>query len=165
MNSAVTHPKSDRSIFSIYKAPLVSLFSGWKVIGAGIVSVLYEILEFLNLDLLSTPEELISGLAILVIIDFFSGVVSSWRSGEKIQSIKLRATVIKTVEYVLFLGAISTIYNTFGQSGGEIADYILKNIRIFAFFLVAVTEANSIAENTDMKGIWSKIKEKTGISS
>lgn len=81
---------------------------------------------------------LIAGVMILLTIDLITGMYAAYRRGEKITSQAMRRTITKAFTYALFVIAFTVLANMVA----------LQWISEYAFALVAITEAKSIAENT-----------------
>jgi phage-related holin len=122
--------------------PLVGLAdqANWKVPLAVIAGLLMEQLEHLaNID----PTYVVA-MVLLVAADFVTGVIRSRSMGARFRSIRVRSTVIKSLEYTFFLGATSVLANTFT---------VVAWVDDTAFFLACLTEWVSITENIGSSGV------------
>lgn len=106
--------------------------------------------------------ELIILLLLTIIGDWISGIIRAKRQGVFIRSLGFRQTIVKIIEYAIFLFILTGISNVFG--GTEIKGWIgdslrlLNNIEWFGYFYITFTEIKSIAENLAGKeGALSKI--------
>lgn len=151
-----------------YVKPIMSIFDnlGIKAITAFSLQVFSELgLGEIYTDLITSPPKLIVLVILLVFIDFISGIIKSVKKREVITSFKMRHTIIKSLEYLFFLGSIILFANAFSDSS-DIIGYLAKQLKVFAFFLVSIVEINSIVENISNKKLsdaWKQIKEKFNI--
>ena len=83
-------------------------------------------------------------LMILVIIDFLTGIICSFRNGKKITSFGMTRTIKKVMLYAFFMISVHQLY--------RITLY-LNWIQIFAITFLAITELLSIIENLSRAGI------------
>lgn len=94
--------------------------------------------------------------ALLVVIDFATGIIAAKKRGEKITSLGLRQTIIKALEYMCFLVAVTAFANVFTALAGWIS--------ATAYFYIAATECASIAENTldnpAIRKAWEAVKDR-----
>jgi hypothetical protein len=126
----------------VYLQPLLSLTNAWewKIALSSVLALLGE--------MFMTRLDFVALVALLVLADLMTGLVRAWRTREKIESGKLRRTVIKTIEYALFLAVAVGISNTFGVNGDlPIIAGILAYLAEISFCFVAITELRSIGEN------------------
>lgn len=120
-------------------------------------------------DMFATQAELMLLLLIVICLDFITGNVNAKRQNIPIISFGWRQTIVKTVEYFIFLGVLIAIGNTFGEL--EVEGWISElfkftaNIEIFGFFFIIFTEFKSITENLTgnsgtLKKLFNKIVDK-----
>lgn len=84
-------------------------------------------------------------LLILMVLDFISGVIAAWiRPDDKVSSLKMRSSVVKTVQYGIFV-IVMHVLSHFQIEGVEINfyDWITSGAYVF---LIGV-EGKSILEN------------------
>ena len=144
-----------RSTFALWAHPIMSAiedkYIGAKLIIAGGFSFINSVLS-----LIDTPIQYILFIVLLLVLDFLSGITKAWRNGEKISSFKMRATIVKFVEFTIFLLAVSGLVNAFSIEGVEMVGDVVQST---AFFIVCVIEITSIVENLGAwaRGAWNKI--------
>lgn len=138
-----------------------------KAVVAALLQIFFNIFEtILGIGdiyqiLLESPQRLIVLVISLTFIDFITGVIKAVKLKLPIKSWEMRKTIWKVLEYVIFLSVIIMFTNAFGSDGT--LEFISKKVKIFAFFLIAVIEINSIVENlsnTTISSSWKTIKEK-----
>lgn len=148
-----------------YLKPVMSFFNNIHIKGS--FALILQVISMYGLKdsylaLLDTPFKLILLILLLVFIDFASGILKAFKRKDKITSRRMRETIIKSLEYIFFLGSIIIFSNAF-KDNSDIIQMIAKQIKTFAFFLVAIIEINSIVNNISNKSIskaWIKIKLK-----
>lgn len=151
-----------------YIKPIMSLFDNIQIKAS--IAVFFQFLsewglQDIYITLTESPLKLIIVVVLLVFVDFVSGVFKAWKSNVPISSAKMRQTVIKSIEYIFFLGAIILFANAFAEES-DIIGYIAEKLKVFAFFLVSIIELNSIFENlgnTELNNAWQKLKDKFNI--
>jgi len=140
---------------------------GGKMVSAFVLQLTSLGIGDIYLQMLESPVELVALIAFLVVMDFVSGLINAFRSpNESVRSAKMRSSVIKVLEYTIFLVVITAIANSF-ESQSELANYVTPHIELFAYFLVTIIEANSIIENLmsqNIKHMWDKIKKKFNLN-
>lgn len=136
---------------ALYLKPLVALVEGWQLkaaasaVGVAVAELLGRVFE-VRVDLLAL-------VVLLVLADLATGLVRAWRLKEAVTSKRLRQTVIKTIEYTLFLGVVVAVGNVLGQHGTlPVVAPLLRALPEVAFTFVAATELRSIAENLTATG-------------
>lgn len=123
-------------------------------------------------NLFQSDLDLFIILTMVVILDFIFGIIASRRNSIRISSIGGRQTIVKYIEYIIFLGVLVLLSNGIEKYHNEESAwglrniaYIMKDIDIFGFFMLIWLEIISITENmVDKKGfvkdIIKTIKEK-----
>ena len=150
---------------TLYLHPIMSFFNNIHIkVGFALILQAFSMygLKDSYLVLLESPFKLILLIILLVFIDFASGILKAFKRKDKISSWRMRQTIIKSLEYIFFLGSIVIFANAF-KDNSDIIQMIAKQIKTFAFFLVAIIEINSIVDNISNKNIttaWKRIKEK-----
>jgi len=138
-----------------------------KAVVAALLQIFFNIFETLlgigdiYQILLESPQRLIVLVISLTFIDFVTGIIKAIKLKLPIKSWEMRKTILKVLEYVIFLSVIIMFTNAFGND--DTLDFISEKVKIFAFFLIAVIEINSIVENlsnTTISSSWKTIKEK-----
>lgn len=89
-------------------------------------------------DVFATDAHLIFSLIVLLILDWITGVYGSWRSEKKITSMGLRSTIVKVIEYAIFIMGITVLGNMHENLGW---------VQIWCYIYLAATEVKSITEN------------------
>lgn len=115
-------------------------------------------------DMFSTNEELLLLLIIVIIVDWLTGNVNAYRKGKRIVSFGWRQSVIKAIEYAVFLFVLTGIANVFStiEGSGWVAEMFrsTENLEVFGYFYIICTELKSIAENiTGKEGTLNKLIE------
>lgn len=107
-------------------------------LGSSIINYIFQVVE--------TKVEYLVFVFLLLILDFLSGLTKALRRGgiKEISSIKMRATLIKFVEYSIFLIAVIGLTNTFAAEWNSIVVNVVQGT---AFFIVCIIEITSIVEN------------------
>lgn len=147
-----------------YVKPLMGLMEKFtiKITIAFVVTILNEIFKSIS-GIFVTDIHLITSLLFLVSVDFISGIYAAYRQNIKIQSIGFRTTVIKIIEYFVFLGVLTVLSNLHVS---------LNWIQTWAYIFICVTEVKSIGENifldntTTRKAFimfWKLLKKKNNI--
>ena len=124
-------------------------------------------------DIFATNVELVAILVIAMGVDWISGHIRAKKQGIEIVSLGWRQTVVKALEYALFLLVLTGISNVFGEPPNESQGWVwgimtmLSNVDWLGFLYLTMTELKSIAENlSGKKGQFTKlidyIEEKTG---
>lgn len=102
-------------------------------------------------EMFTTHGELTLLLMLVIFVDFITGNINARRQNIPIISFGWRQSIVKSLEYFVFLGVLIAIGNTF--SGLNIEGWIgktfsfLENIEVFGFFFIIFTEFKSITEN------------------
>lgn len=123
------------------------------------------------MDLIKTDWDLVIVLFVAVILDTITGIIASKRRKNPLNSLGLRQTIVKIIEYTIFIGIMVMLsngvekYTTANEIGfllERTADF-MKDVDIFAFLTIIWIEIVSITENlSDKKGaIKRTIKEIT----
>lgn len=107
-------------------------------------------------------------LAVAILVDFFTGIVASKIRKNPVTSLGARQTIVKCIEYILFLGLLIMISNGAEkyvvEDNSWIVDklaFIIKDADVIGFFIAIWIEVISIVENmTDKSGAIAKIVEK-----
>lgn len=122
-----------------YLKPIQALLDGAlpKTITAFIVTGVDQFIKSFN-EMFSADLMLIQALFVLIIIDWVTGIYTSWQSNRKITSLAMRSTVVKVFEYALFLSAIIILSN--------LTDMLVW-VQTWVFVYMSATEVKSIAEN------------------
>lgn len=106
-------------------------------------------------DMFSTNVELLLLLIIVICVDWITGNINARRKGIQILSFGYRQSIVKVLEYTLFLLVLTGIANVFSsiEGTGWVADVFkaTKNIEVFGYFYIILTELKSIAENISGK--------------
>lgn len=149
---------------NLYLGSLVSIFNNITV--KSVVGFLVQGISFVGIrdvyaNLLQSPVALVSVIAFLIAMDFISGILKAIRN-DKFSPRMLRATVVKVIEYVIFLSSITAVSNAFSEHS-EFAQMMMPHLELSAYFIVTVIELNSIVENLGIAGIgkaWGSLKVK-----
>lgn len=122
-----------------YMKPIYSLVEGLipKAIIAFFVTGVDGLLGAFY-DIFTTDIMLIQALFTLIIIDWITGIIASMKANRRITSIGMRSTIVKAIEYALFLAAIIILSNL---------TEALNWIQVWVFVYMSATEVKSIAEN------------------
>jgi phage-related holin len=151
-------PQRFTTLAERYFYPLTALLVDdiwWK---ATIAVVLASIERLFSLNI-----ELCVLVAALVMIDFCTGILAARKAGVPMQSRHMRQTVVKSLEYWLFLAMITGLAHGFDKIP------FFDHIEEMGYFLVCVTEGKSITENVwgKRKGaiIWSMITRRGNVNS
>lgn len=104
---------------------------------------LWKALAAILISMFATPPQLVVLTCFLVAADFATGMYAAVRTGRKIRSLKMRQTVVKTIEYTALLVVFTAISNSFEM---------LSWIQSTAYAFVALTEGKSIMENLLLRG-------------
>lgn len=139
-----------------YLKPIFALKDEYqqKSIISGIV---YFILYIINLfkEIFTTQTELVLLLIIAIIFDWITGVLAAKRNKTLIISLGFRQTIVKTIEYFIFLFIVTGVSNVFGKAEitGWVGDTLkfARNIDWFAYLYIIFTELKSIVENLSGK--------------
>jgi len=135
---------------SFYLDPARSLVEnfGFKVLVAVLALPLTHWMESLEGALISTPLPLLFIVALLWLLDLVSGLVQTIRlDGMKsVTSFRLRQTIIKFIEYAIFIVACGLFAST-GKHAPPLLAAAIKQIDEIACIIIAATELKSIDEN------------------
>jgi len=91
-------------------------------------------------------------LAILILADFITGVLSAWKQGKSISSGKGLRTVYKTGAYMLFLFIAFTLQDEVPEDA-EMLSTIIKYFHIYLIAHISFWELFSVDENLKKLGI------------
>jgi hypothetical protein len=148
-----------------YLKPFESFWeSKFIVITLGTISVALEKI----FNLFQSDWDLIIILAAVLIIDFITGIIASKKRKDPLNSLGMRQSVIKVIEYGIFLWLMTLMGNGFEKYATEsyswIVEYsafIMKDIDVLAFLTIIWIEVISIGENmTDKSGSIAKLIDK-----
>ena len=120
------------------------------------------------IDLFHTDWDLVFILIVAMIIDAITGIIASKRRKNPLNSLGFRQSIIKFIEYSVFILIMVLIANGFEKySTGDIgfllkeSTYFLKDVDVFAFLTLIWIEVVSISENLiDKKGSIKKLVNK-----
>ena len=135
----------------LYTRPLYSLVNGWTV--SIVVSSGFSLVAALSHLFVNDGEKVLL-LVILVMLDFVSGIIKALRKKEKVTSLGMRRTLVKSFEYITILTAVTGFANSWD---------VVSWTKDVAMFYTAWVEVKSIGENiTDknVKEMFNKITER-----
>lgn len=122
-----------------YQRPIDTLLDGWLYKSAiALIGTLWT----LFLDVFSTNSQLILLLFVLLVIDFFTGLLASQRVKIPITSVGFRQTIVKGAEYCMILMIFAGVSNVFGEE----IPYI-ETLVVWGYLFTIITEIKSIVEN------------------
>lgn len=141
--SAYTRDRSSEG----YLKMLVQPFEGvWRDFVSKVFVTLWAVfLQFIG----SVRIEEAVLLAICIIIDLCTGIIADKRRGGKLSSKKLRKTVIKVIEYALFLYVISAAATVYPS---------LVSVQHYSAMFLTVVEIISIVQNSTSIGLVKIVK-------
>lgn len=162
--------------FARWSKPVLELWSQkWFMLLSGVLSAVGA----RAVDLIQTDWDLVAILIVVYLVDLGFGLYKSKRGKIPITSLSARQSIIKGIEYFIFLGILVLISNGFEKYTTEehsvileYTSFLIKDIDVIGFFGVIWIEFKSIIENmTDTKGtigrvfkkITDKIKQKEDI--
>lgn len=153
------------SAFNRYLDPLESLFKDFPLTAFyAACGVAFNM--FINdaLGIFATDPVLIKALIALVVIDWVTGIMAARSRKQAITSFAMRRTVIKVVEYTVFLLAVAAVSNMDGS---------LAWITTWSYIFLAIVELKSVGENLFdhtgaikglMAGLTETIKQKHNVN-
>lgn len=139
------------TLAQLYLNPIVALAEGWRAKAA--LSAAFVLVTQTLGDLFATRLEFAALVIVLVMLDLATGLLAAFRRGERLQSRKMRQTVVKSIEYAAFLSAAVAFTNVLGVRGTlPLVAPVLANLAEVAFVWTATTEITSILENLSPGG-------------
>jgi phage-related holin len=144
-----------------YFYPVFSLADAWqwKLVLAGVLTAMLETLG----RLFVMNGDMAAAVAILIVIDFATGVYRAYRS-RSISSRVMRQTGIKVIEYTLLIGIATMVANVFVDTGIPFLSPALGTLGTLAFAYVCLTEMTSVFENvfgssSKARRVWVAMKQ------
>ena len=142
--------------------PIHGLIDNW---GAKLFVALFTYIIDLFTNIFQTDVELIVLTILFVMGDLLLGIIKSLSNNVKITSRRLRSTILKSIEYTVFLGGMVGLSNVIGSSNadGWVGTFVLvfADIHYIAFIFVMLTEIQSMVENSrNLDSIWKAIKKR-----
>jgi len=139
-----------KSYLTLLQSPVQSILDniGLKALFAVVIAPFTSFLPEMNGHaILNLPPTLLVIVGCLWLLDLLSGLVKTVRTGgfKEISSIGIRMTVIKFIEYAIFLLAVD-LFSSTAQFAGW-ADGIIAKVDEVGAIILAATELLSIDEN------------------